>query len=192
MSSFYLFSFTHTHTHTQSKHLQFVNGVHITSYWSATFAWDLLNASIPVIISLILFAAFQVDAYTNDGLAGAYLLLVSQFSLYSYVLYYLFCVDSFMIILLLYTADRPSLPPPSPPSLPPSLPQILVVWASIPLTYVFSFLFNNYLAAFGIFFCFYYFSAVVMQILVLLLGNRGFRDLADTLHFIFLTFPSYG
>ena len=62
----------------QAKHLQFVSGVHITSYWMATFAWDMINALIPVTISLILFASFQVDGYTGDGLAAVYLLLVQK------------------------------------------------------------------------------------------------------------------
>ncbi len=60
----------------QAKHLQFVSGVHSTSYWMATFAWDLINALVPVIISFILFAVFQIDAYTGDGLAAILLLLV--------------------------------------------------------------------------------------------------------------------
>ena len=60
----------------QAKHLQFVSGVHISSFWISTFAWDLLNAAVPVILSVLLFAAFQVDGYTGDGLAAVFLLLV--------------------------------------------------------------------------------------------------------------------
>ncbi len=63
----------------QAKHLQFVSGVHSTSYWTATFAWDLINALLPVIISFILFAAFQIEAYEGDGLAAIFLLLVGLF-----------------------------------------------------------------------------------------------------------------
>ena len=48
----------------------------MTSFWMSTFAWDLLNAMVPVVLSVILFAAFQVDGYTDDGLAGVFLLLV--------------------------------------------------------------------------------------------------------------------
>ncbi len=61
----------------QAKHLQFVSGVFPSSYWLATFAWDLLNALVPVIVSVILFAAFQVDAFTGEGLAAIFVLLVS-------------------------------------------------------------------------------------------------------------------
>ncbi len=60
----------------QAKHLQFVSGVHITSYWTSTFAWDLINASVPVILSIVMFAAFQVDAYSGDGLLAVAILLV--------------------------------------------------------------------------------------------------------------------
>ena len=48
----------------------------MTSFWTSTFAWDLLNAMVPVILSVILFAAFRVDGYTGDGLFGVFLLLV--------------------------------------------------------------------------------------------------------------------
>lgn len=60
----------------QAKHLQFVSGVNVTSFWISTFAWDLLSALVPVILSVILFAAFRVDGYTGDGLLGVFLLLV--------------------------------------------------------------------------------------------------------------------
>ena len=62
--------------YTQAKHLQFVSGVDVTSYWLATFAWDLINALVPVALSFFLFAAFQVDGYTGDALGGILLLLV--------------------------------------------------------------------------------------------------------------------
>lgn len=62
---------------TQAKHLQFVSGVHTTSYWLGNFVWDLLNAAVPIIITLILFAAFQVEAYSGEGLGAVFLLFVS-------------------------------------------------------------------------------------------------------------------
>ncbi len=61
----------------QAKHLQFVSGVFPSSYWLATFAWDLLNAFVPVLASVILFAVFQVEAFTGEGLAAIFVLLVS-------------------------------------------------------------------------------------------------------------------
>ena len=80
------------------------------------------------------------------------------------------------------------LPLPLSPLLPPS-PQVFVMWSSIPLTYVFSFFFQNYLAAFGIFFCFYVFSAVAMQTIIFFTDDV---NVADILHYIFLIFPGYG
>ena len=61
----------------QSKHLQFVSGVHASSYWVATFLWDLVCSLVPVVFSVILFAGFQVTGYTGEGLAGVAMLLVS-------------------------------------------------------------------------------------------------------------------
>lgn len=70
---------SHLHNLTlQAKHLQFVSGLHTTSYWLANLVWDLLNAVPPLLISIALFAAFQVDAYSSgEGLAAVSLLLVS-------------------------------------------------------------------------------------------------------------------
>ena len=61
----------------QAKHLQFVSGVHVSSYWMATFLWDLISCLVPVILSVIIFAAFQATGYTGEGLAGVAMLLVS-------------------------------------------------------------------------------------------------------------------
>ena len=60
----------------QAKHLQFVSGVHSSSYWLASFVWDFLNALIPVVISIIIFAAFQVEAYSSAKVLGAIFLLL--------------------------------------------------------------------------------------------------------------------
>ena len=62
----------------QAKHLQFVSGVHATTYWMATFAWDLLNCIPPVAIAIIFFAAFQIEQYMGINLVAVLLLLVSQ------------------------------------------------------------------------------------------------------------------
>ena len=44
----------------------------------ATFAWDLLNCIPPVAITIILFAAFQIEQYNGINLVAVLLLLVSQ------------------------------------------------------------------------------------------------------------------
>jgi ATP-binding cassette subfamily A (ABC1) protein 3 len=49
--------------------------VDVTSYWLATFAWDLINALVPILISFLLFAAFQIDGFKDEAL-GAILLLL--------------------------------------------------------------------------------------------------------------------
>ena len=60
----------------QAKHLQFVSGVYVSSYWTATFLWDLISAVVPIVISVVIFAAFQSTGYTGENLAAVALLLV--------------------------------------------------------------------------------------------------------------------
>lgn len=64
----------------QAKHLEFVSGVNATSYWLSTALWDILNASVVVLVSTLIFFVFQwifqLDAYSGDGLLAVFLLLV--------------------------------------------------------------------------------------------------------------------
>ena len=60
----------------QAKHLQFVSGVDVVSYWFATYTWDFINYLVPALGILILFAAFQVESY-KDELGIVFLMLVS-------------------------------------------------------------------------------------------------------------------
>ncbi|CAF1095920.1 unnamed protein product [Adineta ricciae] len=48
---------------TTSKHLQFVSGVKGMTYWCANFLWDLTNYSVSIVLCLIIFLAFHIDAY---------------------------------------------------------------------------------------------------------------------------------
>lgn len=130
----------------KAKHLQFVSGVSPTSYWLSSFVWDLINALLPVVITIIIFAAFQVEAFSGPALGAIFLVL------------------------------------------------ILTCWASIPFTYMFSFLFSNSLAAFGIlmlYFFFFAFMALTIVFLVQFTVNGG-TAVADVLHYIFLLCPTYG
>ena len=68
-----------------------MSGVHVTSYWLGTFAWDLLNVMVPVLLSFILFAAFQIDGYTGDALGGIFLILVCEYKVHVHVCVYM-CV----------------------------------------------------------------------------------------------------
>ncbi|XP_045164403.2 phospholipid-transporting ATPase ABCA3-like isoform X2 [Mercenaria mercenaria] len=81
-----------------AKHLQVVSGVGPIAYWSSTFIWDIINYTIPVLIILVIFAAFQTDAYVNENRLGIVFLI---FMLYGwsvlpfvYMLHYLFMVPS--------------------------------------------------------------------------------------------------
>ena len=60
----------------QAKHLQFVSGVNTSSYWLSTAIWDVLNAVVPVLVSTLLFYAFQLESYQREGLLAVFLLLV--------------------------------------------------------------------------------------------------------------------
>ncbi|KAL3853222.1 hypothetical protein ACJMK2_016778 [Sinanodonta woodiana] len=53
-----------------AKHLQVVSGVGSLAFWFSTFLWDMINYIIPVFAILIVFAAFQTEAYTQDGHLG--------------------------------------------------------------------------------------------------------------------------
>ncbi|XP_019855200.1 PREDICTED: ATP-binding cassette sub-family A member 3-like [Amphimedon queenslandica] len=61
---------------TKAKHLQFVSGVYPSSYWLATFCWDLLNSLIPAVLTVILFAAFQIDGYKGENIGAIFLLVL--------------------------------------------------------------------------------------------------------------------
>ena len=49
-----------------SKHLQFVSGINPTVYWFATWAWDMFNYSIPAILCILIFLAFDNAAYVSS------------------------------------------------------------------------------------------------------------------------------
>ncbi|XP_073229976.1 phospholipid-transporting ATPase ABCA3-like [Porites lutea] len=59
----------------KAKHLQFVSGVDVVSYWFATYTWDFINYLVPALGILILFAAFQVESY-EDELGIVFLMLI--------------------------------------------------------------------------------------------------------------------
>lgn len=61
----------------QAKHVQFVSGVHVATFWLSALLWDLLSFLIPALLLLVVFKAFDVHAFTRDGhLADALLLLM--------------------------------------------------------------------------------------------------------------------
>ena len=60
----------------QVKHLQFLSGIHPSSYWLASYAWDLLNALVPIVLTVIIFAAFHVDAFRSSSVLGVIFMLL--------------------------------------------------------------------------------------------------------------------
>ena len=53
---------------TKSKHLQYVSGLRAPIFWLSAFFWDLANYLVSILVLLLLFAIFRVDAYTGANL----------------------------------------------------------------------------------------------------------------------------
>jgi len=61
----------------KSKHSQFVSGVGTATFWCATFVWDIINYLAPCFAVLIVFAAFDIEAFTGGGrFADIFLLML--------------------------------------------------------------------------------------------------------------------
>jgi len=58
----------------KAKHLQFVSGVSPAAYWLATYAWDVLNFTIPFALLFILLAIFDIEVLTKDAVGPAILI----------------------------------------------------------------------------------------------------------------------
>ena len=77
----------------KAKHIQRVSGVRLSTFWLSAFLWDIINYTLPCIVVLIMFAAFQVPAYKNENLlVVAFLLLLYGWSVIPmmYLLSYFF------------------------------------------------------------------------------------------------------
>lgn len=64
-----------------AKHLQKVSGVGSGAFWFSNFFWDMINYLIPVFLILIVFAAFNSDAFVKDHRLG---LLFGMFLLFGW------------------------------------------------------------------------------------------------------------
>ncbi|GFN96696.1 ATP-binding cassette sub-family a member 1 [Plakobranchus ocellatus] len=64
-----------------SKHLQFVSGINPTVYWVSTWMWDMLNYSIPAMLCIIIFLAFDAESYVS---AKSFPCLVALLFLYGW------------------------------------------------------------------------------------------------------------
>uniref|UniRef100_A0A8C2MH63 ATP-binding cassette, sub-family A member 3 n=1 Tax=Cricetulus griseus TaxID=10029 RepID=A0A8C2MH63_CRIGR len=60
----------------QAKHIQFVSGVHVATFWLSALLWDLISFLIPSLLLLVVFQAFDVQAFTRDGHLADLLLLL--------------------------------------------------------------------------------------------------------------------
>lgn len=86
-SSFTLFLVTERSN--KAKHIQFVSGVGVGSYWTATYLWDYINFLIPTFGCIMLFLGFAVDAYVGSRISNVILLFL-QYGLSVLPLMYLF------------------------------------------------------------------------------------------------------
>ncbi|XP_013413247.1 ATP-binding cassette sub-family A member 3 [Lingula anatina] len=62
-----------------AKHLQIVSGGRLVTFWLSTFIWDLINYAIVFALIIIVFAAFQPEAYSQGGRLGFVALLLLLF-----------------------------------------------------------------------------------------------------------------
>ncbi|UJR15712.1 hypothetical protein I4U23_002647 [Adineta vaga] len=89
---------------TTSKHLQFVSGVKGMTYWCSNFLWDLSNYTISIIFCLIVFLAFNIEAYVakTNFLCLVLLLLLYGFAIIPlmYPVSYLFETPSTGFVLI--------------------------------------------------------------------------------------------
>uniref|UniRef100_A0A8C2W134 ATP binding cassette subfamily A member 3 n=1 Tax=Chinchilla lanigera TaxID=34839 RepID=A0A8C2W134_CHILA len=60
----------------QAKHVQFVSGIRVATFWLSALLWDLISFLIPILLLLVVFRAFDVRAFTQDGHAADMLLLL--------------------------------------------------------------------------------------------------------------------
>ncbi|XP_048188352.1 phospholipid-transporting ATPase ABCA3 isoform X1 [Perognathus longimembris pacificus] len=60
----------------QAKHVQFVSGAHVATFWLSALLWDLISFLVPALLLLVVFRAFDVRAFTRDGHMADMLLLL--------------------------------------------------------------------------------------------------------------------
>ena len=81
-----------------AKHLQVVSGVGPGAFWLSTFTWDIINYTVPIFGTMIVFAAFQTEAYVNENRLGIVFLIFMAYGWavlpFVYLLHYLFKVPA--------------------------------------------------------------------------------------------------
>ncbi|XP_077475481.1 phospholipid-transporting ATPase ABCA3 [Stigmatopora argus] len=51
----------------KSKHVQMVSGVYLSNFWFSALLWDLVNFLLPCLLMLVVFGAFGVEAFVEEG-----------------------------------------------------------------------------------------------------------------------------
>ena len=69
---------TYSHIIIQAKHLQFLSGAEVSSFWLANLTWDFLLLLLPLALSVAIVAAFQAEAFSGIALLAVACLLVCK------------------------------------------------------------------------------------------------------------------
>lgn len=64
-----------------AKHIQFVSGATEYMYWAGTWAWDVINLQLPLLLIFLVYAffTFKTDQYRGDNLGYLYLMMFVGF-----------------------------------------------------------------------------------------------------------------
>ncbi|BHF81068.1 hypothetical protein SprV_0702419700 [Sparganum proliferum] len=73
-----------------SKSLQFMSGLNRTIYWLSTYIWDVCNFLVAVIIIVLIFLAFNEEAYVSRDSVGGFIAIMVIFGVCVIPLMYLF------------------------------------------------------------------------------------------------------
>ena len=129
---------------TKAKHMQLLSGVQIAVFWGSSLAFDAANLLLPTIINVILFAAFDYEAFAGDRLG---------------TIFVLFMVYGF---------------------------------ASIPMMYVWSFMFDKPASAFSFAVLFNVLTGVIAVFTIFAVSSfPDQEDLTDSLKQFFMIFPNF-
>lgn len=53
----------------QAKHVQFVSGMHVATFWLSALLWDLISFLIPILLLLVSVGQFWTLTYRSQGLS---------------------------------------------------------------------------------------------------------------------------
>ena len=56
----------------KSKHLQFVSGIRVSTFWLTSYLWDIITYIFTVICIIITLVAFQEDGFRTGDELGSY------------------------------------------------------------------------------------------------------------------------